>query len=276
MSAKITKALLIGSALILFVLLFIAPKIAPKHNEHDGHGHTASKPETINADNNASLDVYEKLALKNLDPVQGKLIARLTQEKKYDSVTIAWDKLKRNDLASTYVEEKAKKSNKAEDWFEAGKRYYNAIRFTNDKTEVPMLYQCALRCYSKGLKLEPNNTDAKIMLASCYVEGTADPMKGIAMMREVEKTDSNNVQLQLSFAAFSVKSGQLDKAITRFNKAYKIDPTRIDILLYLADAYQQQGNTVKTIEVLKDYGSKTTDPNEKVEINKYIQQLELH
>ncbi len=42
-------------------------------------------------------------------------------------------------------------------------------------------------------------------------------MKGIALLRDVEKTDSNNVKLQLTFAFFSVKSQQWDKAIKRFN-----------------------------------------------------------
>src|SRR5207253_9210846 len=107
-------------------------------------------------------------------------------------------------------------------WYVAGSSYYNSLQFTEDKTEVPVMYQSAMRCFNKGLQKEPGNIDAKIMLASCYVEG-ADPMKGVAALREIEKTDSNNVKLQLTFAFLSVKSGQLDRAINRFDKVLRID-----------------------------------------------------
>jgi tetratricopeptide (TPR) repeat protein len=270
MSAKNTKVLLVGGALILFVLLFIAPKLAPPHSENDGHDHSA---QAVKADNNASLDLYLNMAIKNLDPEQKKKLETLITEKKNDSASIFWDKARRPDLASIFAEKNALALNTAEEWIKAGNRYYYAVQFTQDKTEVPALYQCAMRCFSKGLKLDPKNTDARIMLASCYVEGTQSPMEGISMLKEVEKTDSNNVKLQLTFAFFSAKSGQMDKAIGRFNKVLRADSNYIEAYLHLADAYEQQGNNLKTIEMLEKYSAKTTDPTVKVEINKYIQQL---
>lgn len=268
MSAKQTKVALLAGAIVLFVLLFIAPKIAPK--EEDGHDHTA---ENVKIDANANLDVYLAMGLKNLEPSKKAEVEKLMQAGKADSVTVFWDRMKRPDLASVYVEKAAQQSGKAEDWFKAGNRYYYSIQFIQDKTEVPLIYLSAIRCFSKGLKIDPKNTDARIMLASCYVEGTGQPMEGISLLKEIEKTDSNNVKLQLSFAFFSVKSGQLDKAIARFNKALKVDSNYIEAYLHLADAYERQGNTEKTIQALEKYSSKTTDPTEKVEINKYIQQL---
>ena len=122
-------------------------------------------------------------------------------------------------------------------------------------------------------KLCFKNVDAKIQLAACYVEGTQDPMKGITLLREVEKTDSNNVKLQLNFAFFSVKSQQWDKAIKRFEKVLQIDPLYIEAYLHLADAYEQQGDKNKTIEMLQKYASITDDAMAKQEVLKYINQL---
>lgn len=270
MSAKKTQLVLVAGALLLFVLLFIAPKIAPKHSEDDGHGHS-SEQSKVNL--NANLNMYVSMTLKNLEPSQKTKVEKLIASKQADSVSVFWDKMKRPDLASVYTEQKAVSTNKAEDWFKAGNRYYYSVQFTQDKTEVPILYQCAIRCFSKGLELEPGNTDAKIMRASCYVEGTPDPMQGITLLKAIEKTDSNNVKLQLNFAFFSVKSGQLDKAIVRFNKVLAIDSNYIEAYLHLADSYEQQGKTDKTIEVLEKYCSKTNDATAKLEITKYIQQL---
>ena len=98
-------------------------------------------------------------------------------------------------------------------------------------------------------------------------------MKGITLLREVEKTDSNNVKLQMSFAFFSVKSQQWDKAIKRFQKVLQIDPLFIEAYLHLADAYEQKGDKSKTIEMLEKYASITEDAMAKQEVLKYIDQL---
>ena len=269
MSVKHTKIVLVFSALVLFVLLFIAPKVAPKHSDEDGHDHLNS----ATALSDANLEVYLNLALKNLDSPKKKQNEQLLVSKQLDSIIVFWDKLKRPDLAAYYAEELAKEKNKSANWFKAGNRYYYAIQFVQDKTAIPVLYQSATRCFTKGLTLEPSNTDAKIMLASCYVEGSENPMEGIKRLKQIEKTDSNNVKLQLTFAFFSVKSGQLDKAIDRFNHVIKIDSNYIEAYLHLADAYEQQGNNLKTIEMLENYSAKTTDITARLEINKYINQL---
>jgi tetratricopeptide (TPR) repeat protein len=192
-----------------------------------------------------------------------------------DSLIGFWDRSKRPDLASFYSEEVAKRSNTAKLWFNAGNRYYYAVQFSQDKTEIPVLYQCALRCFNKGLKLDPTNTDAKIMQASCYVEGTSEPMEGVSRLREIEKTDSNNVKLQLTFAFFSLKSGQLDKAVRRFKKVIAVDSSYIEAYLHLADAYERKGDKKETIASLKKYVSLVDDVTIKTEIQSYINELSL-
>jgi tetratricopeptide (TPR) repeat protein len=270
MSAPVTKVILVVGAIILFVLLFIAPKIAAPNGETVQMGPAAGKAEVSIS---ATLDIYLDLAAKNLEADQKRVLEKLLTAKKQDSAAVFWDKLKRPDLAAYYTEEAAKNDNTAKAWFKAGNRYYYAVQFSRDQTEIPVLYQGALRCFNTGLKLDPSDTDARIMQATCYVEGTQNPMEGVSRLREIEKTDSNNVKLQLTFAFFSVKSGQLDKAIKRFNKVIEIDSTYIEAYLHLADVYERQGKTKETIATLEKYASMTGDVTEKMEISKYVQQL---
>ncbi|MDX2174104.1 MAG: tetratricopeptide repeat protein [Bacteroidota bacterium] len=269
MSAKKTQVLLVLGALVLFVLLFIAPKMAPKSAEDVKS--TNKQQSAINL--NATIEVYVNIALKNLEPPKKQSFDKLLALKNYDSTIVFWDKQKRPDIASYYTEELAKKTNTSDNWLKAGNRYYYAVQFLQDQTEIPVLYQCAMRCFQKCLQTQPNNVDAKIMLGSCYVEGTDNPMEGITILKQVEKTDSNNVKLQSAFASFSVKSGQVDKAIYRYNKILQLDTANIEVYLYLADIYEQQNNTQKTIEVLEKYAAKTNDVTARLEITKYIQQL---
>lgn len=269
---KKTQLVLIIGAAVLFVLLFFANKKPYAQTSDNGDQPAAS--------NETSIESFVKTAESALAPAlkqqaDNYLKTATGSEKKQwlDSLIVFWDKQKRPDVASFYFEEKAKDSKDAVTWFKAGDRYYYSVRFIKDQNELMPLYQSAMRCYENGLKLEPGNTEAKIMLASCYVEASPDPMKGITMLREVEKTDSNNVTLQLNFAFFSVKSQQWDKAIHRFEKVLQIDSTYIEAYLHLADAYEQMGKKDKTIEMLEKYKSGTDDELAKQEIEKYIQQL---
>ncbi|MBL0314674.1 MAG: hypothetical protein IPP69_02455 [Flavobacteriales bacterium] len=56
----------------------------------------------------------------------------------------------------------------------------------------------------------------KLQQAIELVNG-ADPMAGIMQLRELVAKDSTNVDAQYYLGLFSLKSGQLDKAIGRFN-----------------------------------------------------------
>ncbi len=268
MGANKTRIVLVIGAFVLFVLLFIAPKTLPANSEKRDGTRQAKSVNTA-----ASIDVFVKAAGKTLSPSEKAMTDRLAAEQKTDSLVVLWDKLKRPDIASFYMEEVAKKSGRSEDWQKAGERYYYAVAFTKDNSEVPAMYQSAIRCYTKALEKDPKNLDAKIMLASCYVEGTENPMEGISQLREVEKTDSNNVKLQLAFAFFSVKSGQFDRAISRFNKVLSVDSNYIEAYLHLADAYERKGEVEKTIQSLERYAVKTPDITARLEIEKYIKQL---
>jgi tetratricopeptide (TPR) repeat protein len=267
MSAGKTKALLLMAALVLSVLLFIAPRTKPPEKGEK------SGPSEGSAGNIAAVTIYRDMAVKSLEPARKEAYDRFDIEKRYDSLQEFWTKTKRPDLAALASENKALVSGKADDYFLAGNRYYNAVRFTSDNSERPVLYQAAIRCFSQGLKKDPRNTDARIMLASCYVEGSSEPMQGIRLLQEVERTDSNNVKLQLTFAFFAAKSGQLDKAISRFKKVLAIDSTYIEAYLHLADAYEQQGDMQATIRMLERYAALTDDVTARIEVNKYIDQL---
>jgi tetratricopeptide repeat protein len=273
-NARKTQIGLVAAAVIVFVLLFIAPRTK---KEDPGN----QKPAAQAMEPVADFELFVKNAIASLNANGGKTTfddllkkSAVTQGTSgLDSVVKFWDRNKRPDMAAYYTEKIAEKLKTAQSWIKAGDRYYFCIQFVKDQAEIPALYSKAIACYTEGLKLDPGNTDAKIQLASCYVDGSTDPMKGIGMLREVEKTDSNNVKLQMNFAFFSVKSGQYDKAIMRFEKVLQIDPNYIEAYLHLADAYEQQGNKAKTIEMLEKYASVTPDLMARQEVRKYIERL---
>ena len=268
-----TQIGLMAIAVVLFVLLFLAPT----KKSTDVAEKVVVKPAAESSANIESFILIAEKALSvNLKHSYDSLINAANVSKNdtaYLTIANFWDLQKRPDFAAFYVEKSANKQQTSDAYAKAGDRYYYSIRFVKNNEEVPVLYESATRCYQKAIDKNSKNIDAKIQLAACYVEGSQDPMKGITLLREVEKTDSNNVKLQLNFAFFSVKSQQWDKAIKRFNKVLEIDPLYIEAYLHLADAYEQQGDKNKTIEMLEKYAKLTDDAMAKKEILKYIDQL---
>lgn len=272
--ARKTQIGLLLAAVVLFVLLFLAPKI------HTGKLDTSENAMAKSTEEVISLEPFVSSASNSLKPEEKTIYDALLATAKSSKVDTSfvpvvqfWDKQKRPDIAAFFVEQIAERKKTSLAYNKAGDRYYYSIRFTKDNSEIPALYQAAIRCYEIAIAKDPNNIDAKIQLAACFVEDGKDPMKGIGLLREVEKTDSNNVKLQLTFAFFSVKSQQWDKAIKRFKNVLRIDPLYIEAYLHLADAYEQQGQKEKTIEMLEKYATVTDDAMAKQEVLKYIEQL---
>lgn len=268
-----TQIGLVLTTLVLFVLLFLAPKtLSDKKSESKVMTNSNQLLSSIEPFLNKTVQL-----LKEDDKLQYQALVNEATNSKIDTsfvpVVQFWDKQKRPDLASFFVEKIANRVQSSDGFLKAGDRYYYSVKFTKDDGEIEALYQSSIRCYTKAIEKNPSNTDAKIQLAACYVEDGKDPMKGISLLKELEKTDSNNVKLQLTFAFFSVKSGQIDKAIKRFNKVLQIDPLFIEAYLHLADSYEQQGDKNKTIEMLTKYASLTEDAMAKQEVLKYIEQL---
>ncbi len=271
-----TKQLaVIAGILVVIVLLLLANTKLPKKDEkmasseHQGGSHE-------------SIDItgLVESAKKTLSAEQKQLFEKLEQEAKsatdkkslLTAITSKWDSLRQPGVAAYYVEQAALAAPTEQNWMDAANRYYVATRFVSEN-EKPVLYKKAMECFEKTLQLNPKNVEAKVNLASCYVEGTPDPMTGIGMLKEIEKTDSNNINLQLNFAFFSEKSGQWDKAIARFKKVLKIQPDFIEAYLHLADAYERKGDKEGALESLKKYMSLVDDVTIKAEVQNYIDQL---
>lgn len=265
-------AVLAGSSIVVVLLLLANTKLPENKEDVKASGHSGTAGTGISA--------FVEKVITGLKPEQRSTVQKLeasteaASDKKvaYEQLISAWDSLRQPVVAAYFMEKAASVSPMEKNWIEAGDRYYAAIRFSKQE-EHAMLYERAIACYEKGLELNPANLEAKISLASCYVEGSPNPMKGIGLLREVEKVDSNNVNLQLNFAFFSEKSGQWDKALKRFEKVLQIKPDLIEVHLHMADAYKQKGDTENAIKSLEKYLSLVDDVVIKTEIQNYINKL---
>jgi uncharacterized protein HemY len=97
-------------------------------------------------------------------------------------------------------------------------------------------------------------------------------MQGIQLLLAVVKVDSLNLNANLNLGLFSMKSGQFDKAIKRFETVAKLKPSA-EIYGMLADAYEQTGNNEAAIAALKKAKAYIIDKDILVNIDNYIKNL---
>lgn len=274
-SVKTKQLIAIAAVVVIIVLLLFANTKLPQKAEANvgssEHAGNAQQITIVSIVDNAK-KMLSAVQKQHIDDLEKALTDATDKKAAFQAMISTWDTLRQPAVAAYYVEQAAMSSSNVRNWEEAGRRYYMATQFAQE-TDRPTLYNKAMECFEKVLEQDPSNTETKISLAACYVEGSTDPMKGISLLREVEKTDSNNVNLQLSFAFFSEKSGQWDKAIARFNKILKLQPDFIEAYLHLADAYQNKGDKEGAIESLKKYVGLVDDITIKTEVQSYIDQL---
>lgn len=189
-----------------------------------------------------------------------------------DTLITIFNKNQLPQLAAYFDEIKHLSSTTDTIWFYLGKNYYNSLGFIHSASEAEPIIASAARCFNKAISLNPENTNAKIMLASCYVQSSA-PMLGIQMLKQIEKTDSNNILLQMQLAEFSLRSHQLNKAIQHYQKALQLDTNRTEIYAYLSEIYLQKKDTLQSIHFLRKFAARVSDTLLKNSIEQYINQI---
>lgn len=187
-----------------------------------------------------------------------------------DSIAMAWDHSGNSAMAAHSFERKALQTQLEDDWINAAYRYFDSFREKSDSVTVAYFTGKAIECYSRVLEINPGNLKAKTDLGVVYAEGTSEPMKGIALLREVVEVDPNHEMAQLNLGYLSMKSGQTDKARERFAKVLDINPSRIDMYVYIGESFAREGKTEEAIKNLEIFGNLTADPEMKKEVEKYI------
>jgi cytochrome c-type biogenesis protein CcmH/NrfG len=143
----------------------------------------------------------------------------------------------------------------------AAQLFLDNLRGVNDPSEKSWMAEQAKLLFERSLKLNPANDSAKIGLGSCFIFGSSadDPqqvMQGIQQILEVARRDPENMYAQQMLGIGGLVSGQVDKAIERLSTVVNHQPSNIEAILTLAEAYERKGdktNAHKWYEASKKY-----------------------
>ena len=183
-----------------------------------------------------------------------------------------WDDVEQTIPSALYLEIIANKQQNLQNWLAAGGRLMKAFDTTQDSVSSPVLLQKANAAYTNAVALDSTNLEAKTGLGITIVNGMGAPMSGIAMLLDVVKKEPKNLKANMSLGTFAIKSGQFDKAITRFNDIIAMKPSP-DAYFYLATAYENLGKNKEAIEAYLNSKKLAANPTLSTFIDKKVAEL---
>ncbi|MBL7765917.1 MAG: tetratricopeptide repeat protein [Chitinophagaceae bacterium] len=266
-----------GSILVLLALYFLGDftsKKVPNKPAQGGETHMAEPGSTVEA---IDFQSYLKEAEQKLTPDNQSRLSTLKDASQKDAGVLPlkdlaefWESQKDLNAAAFYYKKAAFLENTEKSITFAG----NLLLAVMQKTEQPAIRkwqaQEAVECFNKALSFNPENPDTKIALATCYTEGTGETMKGVTLLREVTQKDSNNISANIILGKLAIQSGQLDKAIKRFELVLSLRPDNTEAMYFLAEAYKNKGNKEKAIALFEQCKKLVNHPEFTKEIDNYI------
>lgn len=183
-----------------------------------------------------------------------------------------WDDVEQITPSALYLEVVAEGEPSSKSWLAAGNQFIKAFESTQDSIAQPALLQKANASYKNALEKDSTNIEAKTGLGVTIVNGLGAPMQGIAMLLEVVAKEPKNVKANMNLGLFSIKSGQFDKAIPRFNTVIATAPTP-EAYFYLGTALENLGRNKEAVNAYLSSKKLAANPTLSSFIDKKVAEL---
>lgn len=131
----------------------------------------------------------------------------------------------------------------------------------------------AAGCLEQCLAINPDNEETKLGLATAYIEGGHEPMRGVQILLAITREKPNDIPANMLLGRMSIQSGQFEKAVGRFENVLKQEPENKEALYFQAQAYEGKGDKKKAIELLEKCKKVVNKPDFSRDIDQQINSL---
>ncbi len=224
----------------------------------------------------ASLGLLPKTAADSVKMIENELSA-VRDSSRVAAVFLRlagiWERNK-NLLVSTYYESRiAKLENSGKKLTFAGQIFLQLMQEEPDGSVQVLEATLAAGCLERSLELDANNEDTKLALATAYIEGTGEAMKGVQILRAITNEKPDDIPANMLLGRMSIQSRQFDKAVKRFETVLKKEPKNQEAVFFMAQAYEGLGDKQKAIEMLEQCKKLVDKPEFSKEIDQKISTL---
>jgi len=268
---KLLPYFLLSGALLLVLLIYLAPKVPKTESQVVPELTSSSTIEEI-------IDREKKdlpdSTLTKITFLEQDVAASPHPDSTYRFLSELWLKHQKPGIAAFYNERLAQLMQSADEYVTAGDIYLQASNAIQENDESNYWMERAGAAFEEANRMNPGDPAIMTRLGTYYTEATQEPMKGITLLREVLNKNPDFVDAHLQLGLFSIKSGQYDKAIERFNFVINSDTSKIDAYLYLAESYRFMQKKDSAIIFAKKFKEANADPMMERQVDFYIKELQ--
>ena len=230
-----SRFLLLLFVVITTILLYMLPRYVVNNAAQEidnGTSETSQNPQTTEHEH--SFQIPDSVSAKILGFYES-FDNTENQEKRIifaDSLAKAYKTVGKLDSSAKYTEIRAIQNPSLDNLIIAGDGYYEAFNFSVDGAKRNFLAEKAQHYYKRVLEENSSLLDVKSKLAMTFVAGS-NPMEGITLLREVLDEDPKNELAIYNLGMLAITSGQLERAVERFETLTELDPENPEALFYL-------------------------------------------
>lgn len=231
--------------IILTVLLYLLPRYVVNNAEKDvvpAGAEATTKSSIPTEDHNHAFHMPDSMIAKVAGFYDSYKNAE-NQEKRFifaDSLAKAYKTVGKLDSLAKYLEVRALEVPSQENFIIAGDGYYEAFNFAVDQAKRKYIADKVQQYYKSVLEEDASLLDIQSKLAMTYVAGS-NPMQGIMMLREVLEKDPENTLAIYNLGVLAITSGQIDKALERFEHLKQLEPEKPEAHFYIGYCLYELG-----------------------------------
>ena len=234
-------------------ILFLFGKTVPQKKQDPKPSAVSSQTEQFDfesslSDAKAKLSPEQQRYVNSLEHSVGRGDVKDQKIHTFHQLASFWrDSANRFEPYAFYTAESSKLENSEKSLTFAAQLFLDNLRGATDPALKNWMAAQSRELFERALRLNPANDSAKIGIGSTYIfsssaENPQQVMTGIQKILEVSRRDSTNMYAQLMLGIGGLVSGQLDRAIERLNRVVAKQPSNVEAILTLAEAYERQGD----------------------------------
>lgn len=273
----------IVAAVALIAVLYFTVNTKPFPPEQDTTATTAANiggampqavaPASVDSIISASRQQLPEHAQQEVSATESKL-ASLTDSVEmapvFEELAKLWQEHKQPVVATYYYGLEAKLVNSEKKLNFAGQLFLSIMYNVDSEPVKAWAAVNAIDLLERSLKVNPDNDTTKMALASGYIDGSPQPMQGITLLRSITEDDPENVPANMMLGQLSIRSGQLEKAVPRFETVLKKEPKNTEALYFLGNVYGKLGKKKEAVETLEKCKTTVDNPQLKADIDNLI------
>lgn len=189
------------------------------------------------------------------------------------SISRNWNQLGDFALGGMYAEKVAEITQTDSAWSITGTTYFSCFKSDLDSLIRDFCISKSIQAFESAVSVAPDDPVHSVNLGLCYVESGGNPMRGITIIRDVAEKNPENRLASMTLGRMSVRTGQYDKAVQRFENVLTHHTDDADAHYWLGVTHQALNNKSKTIFHFNKFVENTNDDTRKNEVKAALSNL---